>query len=117
MKNGTAPALTTAFVWSGVPEAMLVRAQAASNCRAGASLWPRNSTSLGDDCHGKTQEVGAPWQDPQVDHDIYGRVPLPAQDLPGTLGGLHGRKGSAGGEEIGGDRGWKVASKGQEMIG
>ena len=32
---GTAPALTTAFVWSLVPEAMLVRAQAASNCSSG----------------------------------------------------------------------------------
>lgn len=31
MKAGTAPALTTIFVWSLVPEAMLVSAQAASN--------------------------------------------------------------------------------------
>jgi hypothetical protein len=35
MKPATAPALTTAFVWSDVPEAMLVRAQADSNWRSG----------------------------------------------------------------------------------
>ena len=47
MKCGTAPLLTTALVWSGVPEAMLVRAQADSNWRLGASKWARNSTSRG----------------------------------------------------------------------
>lgn len=42
-----APASTTARVCSEVPEAMLVRAQAASNCRQGWSDDFRNSTSLG----------------------------------------------------------------------
>ena len=45
-KNGTAPALTTALVWSEVPLAMLVRAQADSNWSMALSVWPRNSTSL-----------------------------------------------------------------------
>ena len=46
-KCGTAPAFTTAFVCSEVPEAMFVRAQADSNCRRGSSLLCKNSTILG----------------------------------------------------------------------
>lgn len=47
MKAGMAPPSTTALVCSEVPEAMLVSAQAASNCRAALSARPKNSTSLG----------------------------------------------------------------------
>ena len=41
------PACTTARVWRELPEAMLVRAQAASNCSLWFSWQPRNSTSFG----------------------------------------------------------------------
>mmetsp|Transcript_14938 Transcript_14938/g.32998 ORF Transcript_14938/g.32998 Transcript_14938/m.32998 type:complete len:223 (-) Transcript_14938:112-780(-) len=44
MKIGTAPASITYRVCSEVPEAMFVRAQAASNCRAGFSAICRKST-------------------------------------------------------------------------
>lgn len=47
MKAGTAPPWTTALVWSDVPDAMLVRAQAASNCMGGDSTKPRKLTNLG----------------------------------------------------------------------
>mmetsp|Transcript_10966 Transcript_10966/g.33395 ORF Transcript_10966/g.33395 Transcript_10966/m.33395 type:complete len:265 (+) Transcript_10966:1114-1908(+) len=46
-KMGTAPLLMTTSVWSVVPEAMFVSAQAASNCRCEWSLRRRNSTNLG----------------------------------------------------------------------
>lgn len=46
-KGGMAPPSTTAWVCSEVPEAMLVRAQAASNCKQGWGDNFRNSTSLG----------------------------------------------------------------------
>ena len=39
MKPATAPALPTAFVWSDVPDAMLVSAQADSNCRSGLERY------------------------------------------------------------------------------
>jgi hypothetical protein len=40
--KGTAPALTTSIVWADVPEAMLVRAQADSNCIAGLKIkWDK----------------------------------------------------------------------------
>ena len=41
------PFLTTSFVWSDVPEAMLVRAHVASNCSAGLSSSSRHSTRIG----------------------------------------------------------------------
>lgn len=44
---GTAPPLTTALVWSDVPDAMLVRAQAASNCMGGESAKPKKLTNFG----------------------------------------------------------------------
>mmetsp|Transcript_15658 Transcript_15658/g.27075 ORF Transcript_15658/g.27075 Transcript_15658/m.27075 type:complete len:257 (+) Transcript_15658:2072-2842(+) len=44
---GTAPESMTTLVWSEVPDATLVSAQAASNCSCGASLFCRNSTNLG----------------------------------------------------------------------
>lgn len=47
MKAGMAPPPTTAAVWSDVPEAMLVRAQAASNWIGGESASPRKATNLG----------------------------------------------------------------------
>ena len=46
-KMGTAPTSMTTLVWSEVPEAMLVRAQAASNWRAGLSSLCKNSTKRG----------------------------------------------------------------------
>lgn len=46
MKAGMAPPSTTAVVWSEVPEAMLVRAQAASNWMGGHSDNARNPTNL-----------------------------------------------------------------------
>lgn len=39
MKTGTAPDSMTTWVCSEVPEAMLVRAQAASNCRKMCSVY------------------------------------------------------------------------------
>lgn len=47
MKAGMAPPSTTAVVWSVVPEAMLVRAQAASNWMGGHSDNARKLTNLG----------------------------------------------------------------------
>lgn len=47
MKAGMAPPSTTAEVWSEVPEAMLVRAQAASNWMGGHSDNARKLTNLG----------------------------------------------------------------------
>lgn len=47
MKAGMAPPSTTAEVCSDVPEAMLVRAQAASNCMGGESDNARKLTNLG----------------------------------------------------------------------
>jgi len=44
---GTAPCFTTVFVCSDVPDAMLVSAHEASNCKEGLSKWDRNSTHLG----------------------------------------------------------------------
>lgn len=44
---GTAPPLTTALVCSDVPDAMLVRAQAASNCMGGESTKPKKLTNFG----------------------------------------------------------------------
>ena len=41
MNTGTAPAWMTMRVWELVPEAMLVRAQAASNCHIIDQLFPR----------------------------------------------------------------------------
>lgn len=38
-KRGTAPAFTTACVCSDVPDAMLVRAHAASNCKFGLKIY------------------------------------------------------------------------------
>lgn len=46
MKAGMAPASTTALVWSEVPEAMLVRAQAASNWMGGQSEIKRKLTNV-----------------------------------------------------------------------
>lgn len=46
IKAGMAPPSTTAVVWSVVPEAMLVRAQAASNWMGGHSTRPRKLTNL-----------------------------------------------------------------------
>lgn len=46
MKAGMAPTSTTALVWSEVPEAMLVRAQAASNWMGGQSDHERNLTKV-----------------------------------------------------------------------
>lgn len=46
-KMGTAPFSMTTRVWSLVPLAMLVNAQADSNCSAGLSSRWRNSTNLG----------------------------------------------------------------------
>ena len=40
---------TTALVCSDDPLAILVRAQAASNCRLGCSTRPRNSTNLNNE--------------------------------------------------------------------
>lgn len=47
IKAGMAPPSTTAAVWSEVPEAMLVRAQEASNWMGGQSISPRKATNLG----------------------------------------------------------------------
>lgn len=47
MKAGMAPPSTTAVVWSDVPDAMLVRAQAASNWIGGDWDMPRKPTNLG----------------------------------------------------------------------
>lgn len=47
MNAGTAPPWTTALVWSDVPDAMLVRAQAASNCMGGESARLKKLTNLG----------------------------------------------------------------------
>lgn len=47
MNAGTAPPWTTALVWSDVPDAMLVRAQAASNCMGGESARLKKFTNLG----------------------------------------------------------------------
>lgn len=47
IKAGMAPPSTTAAVWSDVPEAMLVRAQEASNWMGGQSVSPRKATNLG----------------------------------------------------------------------
>ncbi len=44
MKAGTAPCSTTCCVCQEVPDATLVRDQAASNCNMGSSFLPRNST-------------------------------------------------------------------------
>lgn len=44
MKAGMAPFSTTCCVCQDVPEAMFVRAQAASNCSVGSSSLPRKST-------------------------------------------------------------------------
>lgn len=46
MKAGMAPPPTTAAVWSDVPEAMLVKAQEASNWIGGQSFSPRKPTNL-----------------------------------------------------------------------
>lgn len=46
MKAEMAPPFTTAVVWSELPEAMLVRAQAASNCMGGHSVRPRKLTKF-----------------------------------------------------------------------
>lgn len=46
MKAGMAPPSTTALVWSDVPDAMLVRAQAASNW-IGVDSKPKKATNLG----------------------------------------------------------------------
>ena len=46
-KMGTAPASITTLVWSLVPEATFVRAQAASNCSCGRSPRCRNCTKRG----------------------------------------------------------------------
>ena len=47
IKAGMAPPSTTAVVWSEVPDAILVRAQAASNWMGGHSVNARNLTNLG----------------------------------------------------------------------
>lgn len=47
MKAGMAPPSITAEVWSEVPEAMLVRAQAASNWMGGHSDNARKLTNVG----------------------------------------------------------------------
>lgn len=47
IKAGMAPPDTTAAVCSDVPEAMLVRAQDASNWIGGQSTYPRKETNLG----------------------------------------------------------------------
>lgn len=46
-KAGTAPPAMTDFVWCEVPEAMLVRAHAASNWIGGFSERARKPTSVG----------------------------------------------------------------------
>lgn len=46
MKAGMAPASTTVLVWSEVPEAMFVRAQAASNWMGGHSENERKLTNV-----------------------------------------------------------------------
>mmetsp|Transcript_11584 Transcript_11584/g.34119 ORF Transcript_11584/g.34119 Transcript_11584/m.34119 type:complete len:219 (+) Transcript_11584:1047-1703(+) len=46
-KMGTAPSSITTRVWSEVPDAMFVSAQAASNCNAGASSFCKNCTKRG----------------------------------------------------------------------
>ena len=45
--NITLPALTTALVCSEVPDAMLVRVKAASNCKAESYSCFKHSTSTG----------------------------------------------------------------------
>lgn len=47
MKAGMAPPSTTAVVWSDVPDAMLVRAQAASNWIGGDWDMPKKPTNRG----------------------------------------------------------------------
>lgn len=47
IKAGIAPPSTTAAVWFEVPEAMLVRAQEASNWIVGHSASPRKATNFG----------------------------------------------------------------------
>ena len=41
------PLVTTSLVWSEFPDAMFVRAQVASNCRAAFSSSSKHSTSMG----------------------------------------------------------------------
>jgi hypothetical protein len=57
MKRGTAPLAITTWVCSEVPEAMLVRAQAASNWSM-ALFELRNSTKRGTTPHSITRSIG-----------------------------------------------------------
>mmetsp|Transcript_21097 Transcript_21097/g.60192 ORF Transcript_21097/g.60192 Transcript_21097/m.60192 type:complete len:259 (-) Transcript_21097:507-1283(-) len=57
-KIGTAPTSMTTLVWSDVPEAMFVNAQAASNCNAGLSSRCRNSTNRGTTPESMTCWIG-----------------------------------------------------------
>ena len=82
-----------ALVWSEVPLAMLVNAQADSNCSIVLSLWLRNSTSLMKRMKPLLQKVQKPGQDSQVNHHVDWRVPLTAQDLSRGLGGLRRESG------------------------
>ena len=50
-----------ALVWSEVPLAMLVKAQADSNCSMVLSLWLRNSTSLIEDNEAVAKEAWWGW--------------------------------------------------------
>mmetsp|Transcript_52289 Transcript_52289/g.132122 ORF Transcript_52289/g.132122 Transcript_52289/m.132122 type:complete len:262 (-) Transcript_52289:2-787(-) len=57
-KMGSAPCSTTTLVCSAVPEAMLVKTQAASNCRAGTLTSFRNCTNRGTTPAAMTSEMG-----------------------------------------------------------
>ena len=57
-KIGTAPLSITCAVWSAVPEAMFVRAHAASNCSCGFACAVRNSTKRGTTPDWITSSIG-----------------------------------------------------------
>lgn len=93
MKTGTAPDSMTTWVCSDVPEAMLVRAHAASNCErargcTGVSHRFRRVRGAGerDETHldhrvGAPEELDEAGDDAALDHLLDGRVALLREEL------------------------------------
>lgn len=107
---GTAPSPITTLVCSDVPDAMLVRAHAASNCRPGLSCLCREKRT--HMAHGAFQHFGRPSSpsgsrasrthleeldearhDTGLDHVLDGRVLLDRQQLAELRRGLQLQRG------------------------
>lgn len=94
---------TTAWVCSDVPDAMLVKAQAASNCREGLqnrerdkdkwSTWEKKKKNIDSVSHMtrvvlvvSIQTVHQDGQNTRLDQVVYGRVAVTRQQLPARWG-------------------------------